>query len=444
MKSTLKISLLAAFALLGAGAARTIAAPTFISPAQGRGADLAVRGGNFAGGSFGDLDILRLRNTADLGNARKIYLRFDLASLPSNIKTASGATLGLQLAPAEGKSPVGKIWTFNVFGLRNGVAGESWSEKAATWNDVPANNAKSPLDLTADAAPLGTFTLSGSGLSGQKIAFSSPQMLQFLQSDTNGTVTLILTRQESSDGEGNDVTHVFASKEYASPAPPVLSVAFGGESAALPTPTQWAALPVAPKALPYESDIANFEAADRQNPPAKGGILFVGSSSIRLWESLKQDFPNYRVLNRGFGGSEIIDSVHFADRIVTPYQPKMIVFYAGTNDLANGKTPQILLADYMTFVAAVRAKMPTVPIAFISVAPAPSRWSNVENIRKANQLIEQFTRLAPNLKFIDIFPLMLDAGGAPRPELFVGDQLHMKPAGYAIWTKAVAPYLPAP
>ena len=120
------------------------------------------------------------------------------------------------------------------------------------------------------------------------------------------------------------------------------------------------------------------------------------------------------------------------------------MFYAGTNDLADGKTPETLLADYKTFVSRVRAKLPTVPIAFISVAPAPSRWGNVQNIRKANTLVEQFSKVEPNLQFIDIFPLMLDAQGQPRPELFLDDQLHMKPAGYAIWTKAVAPYLPKP
>lgn len=207
---------------------------------------------------------------------------------------------------------------------------------------------------------------------------------------------------------------------------------------------QWARLPVAEKPLPFENEIAAFEAANKQNPPAKGGIVFVGSSSIRLWESLGRDFPGYGALNRGFGGSKISDSVNFVDRIVTPYAPRMIVFYAGTNDIADGKTPETLLADYLAFVTKVRAKLPDTPIAFIAVAPAPSRFAKVEAIKKTNQMIADLSRLVPNMKFIDIFPLMLDETGQPRPKLYVGDQLHMNPQGYAIWAKAVKPFLSKP
>ena len=437
-------SLLGALALLSA-LATAQAAPTFITTAQGRGADLNVRGGNvFGPGNFGDHEVLRVRNSQNLGDSRKTYLRFDLASLPASIKNATDATLGLQIAPAEGQSPANKVWTFDVMGLRDGAPGEDWSEKTANWNDAPANDATSALALTADATPLGTFTVVGNGVVGQAVRLSSPALLQFLQRDSNGEVTLIIARQEASDGAGNDVMHIFASKEAKSPAPPVLSVAYGGEKAVLPDAAQWAKLPASSPPLPFENDIEAFEAADAKNPPKPNGIVFVGSSSIRKWETLKQDFPELNVTNRGFGGSHIIDSVHFADRIVTPYKPKMIVFYAGTNDLADGAQPEVLLSQYMDFVAIVRAKLPNVPIAFISVAPAPARWGNAANIRKTNDLVKQFSTLVPGLKFIDILPLMLDANGQPRPELFVGDRIHMTPAGYAIWVKAVAPYLPKP
>ena len=421
------------------------AAPTFITTAQGRGADLNVRGGPaFGPGNFGDHEVLRVRNSKNLGDARKTYLRFDLASLPASIQTATDATLGLQVAPAEGQSPADKIWTFNVLGLRDGAAGEDWSEKTANWNDAPANNATSATALTGDAAPLGTFTVVGNGVAGQAVSFSSPALLRFLQSDRNGEVTLVIARQEASDGAGNDVMHIFASKEAKTPAPPVLSVAYGGEKAALPELAAWAKLPASSPPLPFENDIQAFETADAKNAPKPNGILFVGSSSIRKWDTLQQDFPGLDVTNRGFGGSHIIDSVHFADRIVTPYKPKMIVFYAGTNDLADGEKPEVLLSQYMEFVAIVRAKLPNVPIAFISVAPAPARWGNAANIRLTNDLIKQFSALVPGLKFIDILPLMLDANGQPRAELFVDDRIHMTPAGYAIWVKAVAPYLPKP
>ena len=193
---------------------------------------------------------------------------------------------------------------------------------------------------------------------------------------------------------------------------------------------------------PFEADIKKFEAADVANPPAKGGIVFVGSSSIVMWKSLKEDFPGYNVINRGFGGSQISDSVRYAQRIVTPYEPKMVVFFAGTNDLASGKSAETVFADYKAFVGKVREKLPTVPIAYISISPAPSRWSNVETIKKANSLIKEYAGKERNLKFIDVFSLMLDEKGGPRPELFGSDQLHMNEKGYAIWKKAVAPFLP--
>ena len=190
----------------------------------------------------------------------------------------------------------------------------------------------------------------------------------------------------------------------------------------------------------FENEIVAFENADKKNPPGPVDVLFVGSSSIRLWTTLTEDFPEYRVLNRGFGGSWISDSVRNADRIVTPYKPKAIVFYAGTNDLADGKSPETILSDYNAFVTKVRAKLPDVPIAFIAVSPAPSRYGNVANIKRANRLVETYSAHRPGLRFIDTFPLMLENGG-PWPDIFVADQLHMKPQGYAIWKKAVVPVL---
>ncbi len=200
----------------------------------------------------------------------------------------------------------------------------------------------------------------------------------------------------------------------------------------------------AQKPLAYEADIVAFEKADAANPPVKGGVVFIGSSSIRRWKNLQQDFPNINAINRGFGGSQIEDSVNFAQRIVTPYEPKMVVFYAGSNDVAKGKSPEKALADYQAFVAQVREKLPNVPIAFIAISPAPKRASVLESVKKTNALIEQFSNLVPNLKFVDIFPLMLDAKGQMRPELYVSDRLHMSPAGYEIWIKALTPILPKP
>jgi lysophospholipase L1-like esterase len=191
----------------------------------------------------------------------------------------------------------------------------------------------------------------------------------------------------------------------------------------------------------WEKEIAAFEASDRERHASIGGVLFIGSSSIRLWTTLGQDFPNQPVLNRGFGGSRIADSTHFASRIVFPYKPRLIVMYAGGNDLNDGNTPEDVLTDFQAFVDAVRRGLPATRIAYISIAGNPARWSQVDRVKKANALIEAYTKQTPNMAFIDIFPHMLGPDGQPRPELFVADRLHMSPAGYAIWKRIVGPFL---
>ena len=194
----------------------------------------------------------------------------------------------------------------------------------------------------------------------------------------------------------------------------------------------------------WEKEIAAFEQHDRENPPPKNGIVFVGSSSIRLWSTLAEDFPQHRVLNRGFGGSEIADSVHFADRIVIPYAPRLVVLYAGGNDLNNGKTPERVAADFRAFVETVRAKLPDVEIAYISSAPNPARWAQIENVKALNAANAAFVAAQPKLKFINVFPHMLGDDGLPKPDIFRDDRLHMNPEGYKIWTRIIAPLLPPP
>lgn len=194
----------------------------------------------------------------------------------------------------------------------------------------------------------------------------------------------------------------------------------------------------------WEKEIAAFEQADAQHPPAKGGIVFVGSSSIRLWKTLAQDFPRHRVLNRGFGGSEITDSVHFADRIILPYEPRMVVLYAGGNDLNAGQPPEKVIAAFQAFATKVRARLPAAEIAYISSAGNPARWAQVEKVRAVNAAIETFIKGQPRMKFINVFPRMLGDDGLPRPEIFSPDRLHMNAEGYQIWTEIVRPCLPSP
>ncbi|HXT38557.1 MAG TPA: SGNH/GDSL hydrolase family protein [Candidatus Angelobacter sp.] len=196
-----------------------------------------------------------------------------------------------------------------------------------------------------------------------------------------------------------------------------------------------------PGSTKWESEIRAFEAADRTSPPPTGAVLFIGSSSIRLWKSLAQDFPGFKVLNRGFGGSQIADSTAFADRIVLPYKPKVIVLYAGDNDIAAGRSPEQVLADFKAFVNKVRGGLPRARIVFLSIKPSPSRWQFVEKIRAANNLVENFCNHEKRLAYIDVFNPMLGRDGSPRAELFGEDKLHMNAKGYALWTSIIRPRL---
>lgn len=191
----------------------------------------------------------------------------------------------------------------------------------------------------------------------------------------------------------------------------------------------------------WESEIAQFEASDRQNPPAKGAVLFIGSSSIAFWKSLAEDFPGVNVINRGFGGSEIADSTFYVDRIVVPYQPRMIVFYAGDNDLADNRTPQQVFDDYVAFVSQVHRVLPETKIAFISIKPSPSRASLIPMMKKANEMIKAYDSRDKSLIYIDVFTAMLDKDGNPRGELFGPDRLHMNRNGYNLWKSLITPYV---
>jgi len=191
----------------------------------------------------------------------------------------------------------------------------------------------------------------------------------------------------------------------------------------------------------WEKEIAAFEQADRTSPPPKGGALFIGSSTIRLWKTLDADFPRGRVINRGFGGSEIVDSTHFAERIIFPYQPRQVFLRAGGNDLHAGKSPEQVFADFKDFVAKVHAKLPRTEIVFIGLSPTIARWSETEQTRTLNGLVEQYARRTPRVKYIEAFAITLGPNGQPRPELFVADQLHFSAEGYKLLVERVRPFV---
>lgn len=190
----------------------------------------------------------------------------------------------------------------------------------------------------------------------------------------------------------------------------------------------------------WESAIAAFEAQDRQTPPPKGGVLFLGSSSIRLW-NVQKFFPDLPVINRGFGGSQIVDSVTYTERIVIPYRPKAIVFYAGDNDTAAGKSPAQIAADFKALVEKVHQALPETRIVAIAIKPSISRWKFIDTVRQANALIRAEAEKAPHTVFIDVEKPMLGPDGKPRPELFQRDGLHLNDEGYKLWTSLVRPQL---
>ncbi len=196
-----------------------------------------------------------------------------------------------------------------------------------------------------------------------------------------------------------------------------------------------------PSTPEWERDMARFAAEDAATPPPANAYVFTGSSSVRLWATLAADFPGKPVLNRGFGGSQVRDAVHYADQLAVRYKPRMILLYAGDNDINAGRTPQQVASDVRAFIARIRRDLPDTPIAYLSIKPSPARAEQLPRQREANALIRAETKRWKHVKYIDIATPMLDANGQPRPELSGPDRLHMNRAGYQLWRDVVAPYL---
>jgi lysophospholipase L1-like esterase len=198
--------------------------------------------------------------------------------------------------------------------------------------------------------------------------------------------------------------------------------------------------PADPDPNRFAAEIQAFVEWDSKNAVPAEPVLFVGSSSARMWRT-RESFPDLPVVNRGFGGSHISDVIHYAEQVVLPYRPRVIVFYAGDNDIAGGKSAQRVAEDYRRFVGLVHAQLPAARIVFLSIKPSGQRWSLWPEMSKANTLIQDFCGRDSRLFFADLATPLLDAAGAPRSELFLSDQLHLNPQGYAVWTKTLAPIL---
>ena len=197
-----------------------------------------------------------------------------------------------------------------------------------------------------------------------------------------------------------------------------------------------------PNQTSFESEVQAYEQEDMLSPPPEAALLFYGSSSIRFWPSLDHDFPGYPVVSRGFGGARLRDCVQLYPRLVKPYSPRVIILYAGDNDLADGESAQNILDSLKAFLDLLKKDLPSALVAVISIKPSPAHQDQDET-QETNRLIEEFCSKRDNLTFINIYHKMLKPDGSPNEELFLDDRLHMDQAGYDIWKEVVTSYLSA-
>lgn len=191
--------------------------------------------------------------------------------------------------------------------------------------------------------------------------------------------------------------------------------------------------------LVWEEAIVALEAKTRGKYDPGQGVVFVGSSSIRLWDSLADDMSPMPVIQHGFGGAKLNDVVHYAERLVNAYQPRAVVVFAGTNDIepAASKSPEVLLASYQAFVGTVRGSQPDLPIFYIGITPSPRRWAVWPIAQSTNRLIAAWSAADPNLHFIDTSDALLASNGEPDEDNYLFDGLHLSKRGYRIWREII-------
>jgi len=194
---------------------------------------------------------------------------------------------------------------------------------------------------------------------------------------------------------------------------------------------------------PYAQDIQKFKEADRLNPPPQDAVLFAGSSSFTMWTDVQDYFPEVTIINRGFGGSTILDQLHYIDDIVFAYSPRQIVLYCGENDLAYSDTVtgEVVAERFKKWFFMVRSEFPDVNITYVSMKPSPSRWHLKERFIDGNFLIREFLDSQENTGFVNVWEDMLTKDREPDPSIFLDDMLHMNKKGYKIWQKNILPEL---
>lgn len=190
----------------------------------------------------------------------------------------------------------------------------------------------------------------------------------------------------------------------------------------------------------WQTEIDAFDKLNGVNP-LQNGILFTGSSSIRMWKNPDMDFNNPKILNRGFGGSQIIDLIENFDQVILKYHPQKIVIYSGDNDIQEGKSAEIVFGDFCVLYGMIKAKLPNAEVYYIAIKPSLNRWNKVIEMQKANTMIHEYLNTKSNAAFVDIFSPMIDITGKPSKKWFIEDGLHMTDEGYQLWTKILAPYI---
>lgn len=194
---------------------------------------------------------------------------------------------------------------------------------------------------------------------------------------------------------------------------------------------------------PFYDEIAAFKKQDSNAFPARGAILFAGSSSFRMWNNMPAYFPGYTVINRGFGGSTLTDLIYYAPEIIIPYKPRQLVIYGGENDLASSDTvtAKAVAERFVHLFTLVRKRYPGLPVVFVSIKPSPSRKHLIPRIKEANGRIRRFLVKQPATAYADVYRSMTGKDGQPIGGLFLADSLHMNEKGYSIWQKAIKPLL---
>lgn len=191
----------------------------------------------------------------------------------------------------------------------------------------------------------------------------------------------------------------------------------------------------------WAKNIADFEAADKTSPPPANGIEFVGSSTMVKWTTLEKDFDGLPVFNRGFGGCQSSDVLHYYDRVVLPYKPKTIVFYAGDNDLAQKKTPEQVIATWKKLQDKITQTLPETKVLYLSVRPSVKRAALLGEQQKVNAGIKALMAGQKHMQFVDLSPALTGSDGQARADLLVKDMLHLNAKGYEVLTAIVKPLL---